>query len=90
MSAVFDKPSVWQRIKPVLTGFDGPLLVAMLLLGAAGLLTMYSAGFDSGTRFVDHGRNMLLALVVLFVVAQVSPQTLMKFAVPLYPSAWRC
>jgi len=84
MNSVYDKPSVWQRIRPVLTGFDGPLLVAMLLLGAAGLLTMYSAGFDAGTRFVDHGRNMLLALCVLFVVAQISPQTLMKFAVPLY------
>ncbi|MBC7730615.1 MAG: rod shape-determining protein RodA [Bacteriovorax sp.] len=84
MSSVYDKPSVWQRIRPVLTGFDGPLLVAMLLLGAAGLLTMYSAGFDAGTRFADHGRNMLLALCVLFVAAQISPQTLMKFAVPLY------
>jgi len=84
VSSVFDKPSAWQRIKPAFTGFDGPLLVAMLLLGAAGLLTMYSAGFDAGTRFVDHGRNMLLALVVLFVVAQISPHTLMKFAVPLY------
>ena len=84
MSSVYDKPSAWQRIRPVLTGFDGPLLVAMLLLGAAGLLTMYSAGFDAGTRFVDHGRNMLLALVVLFIAAQVSPHTLMKFAVPLY------
>ena len=84
MSSVFDKPSAWQRIKPVFTGFDAPLLVAMLLLGAAGLLTMYSAGFDAGTRFVDHGRNMLLALVALFVVAQISPQTLMKAAVPLY------
>jgi rod shape determining protein RodA len=45
---------------------------------------MYSAGYDHGTRFVDHGRNMLLALIVLFVVAQVSPLTLMKLAVPLY------
>jgi rod shape determining protein RodA len=84
MSAVFDKPSPWQRLRPVFTGFDGPLLVALLLLGAAGLLTMYSAGFDAGTRFVDHGRNMLLALGVVFVVAQVSPQTMMKFALPLY------
>ena len=84
MSSVYDKLSVWQRIRPVLTGFDGPLLVAMLLLGVAGLLTMYSAGFDAGTRFGDHGRNMLLALCVLFVVAQIPPQTLMKFAVPLY------
>ena len=84
MSAVFDRPSTWQRIRPIVTGFDGPLLVAMLVLGAAGLLTMYSAGFDAGTRFADHGRNMLLALGVVFVVAQVSPQTLMKLAAPLY------
>ena len=84
MSAVFDRPSPWQRIKPVVSGFDIPLLVAMLLLGATGLLTMYSAGFDAGTRFSDHGRNMLLALGVVFVVAQVSPQTLMKLAAPLY------
>jgi rod shape determining protein RodA len=45
---------------------------------------MYSAGYDHGTRFVDHGRNMLLALLVLFVVAQVPPQRLMALAVPLY------
>ena len=84
MAAVFDKPSLWQRIQPVFTGYDGPLLFVMVVLGAAGLVTMYSAGFDAGTRFVDHGRNMLLALVVVFVVAQVSPQTLMRLAVPLY------
>ncbi len=84
MSAVFERRSLWRRIKPVFSGFDLPLIVAMLLLAAAGLVTMYSAGFDSGTRFVDHGRNMLLALGVIFVVAQVSPQTLMKAAVPLY------
>ena len=84
MSAVFDRPSPWQRIKPVFSGFDGPLLLAILLLGVAGMVTMYSAGFDSGTRFVDHGRNMLLAAGVIFLVAQVTPQTLIRFAVPLY------
>jgi rod shape determining protein RodA len=84
MSAVFDRPSPWQRLRPIFVGFDIPLLIAIFLLGGAGLVTMYSAGFDAGTRFVDHGRNMLLALGVIFVVAQVSPQTLMRFAVPLY------
>ncbi len=84
MNAVFDRPSPWQRIRPVFSGFDIPLLLAMLLLGTAGLITMYSAGFDSGTRFPDHARNMALAIGVLFVVAQVPPQTLMKVAVPLY------
>ncbi|HEX6705034.1 MAG TPA: rod shape-determining protein RodA [Albitalea sp.] len=84
MSAVFDKPSLWQRVRPVFTGFDGPLIIAMVWLGAFGLVTMYSAGYDHGTRFVDHGRNMLLALGILFVVAQIPPQRLMALAVPLY------
>ena len=84
MSVTFDQPSPWQRIRPIFSGFDVPLLIAILLLATAGMLTMYSAGFDSGTRFVDHGRNMLLAAGVIFLVAQVTPQTLMRFAVPLY------
>ncbi len=84
MSTTFGAPTPWQRLKPVFTGFDGPLGFAVLLLAVAGLVTMYSAGFDHGSRFVDHGRNMLLALLVLFVAAQISPQTLVKFAIPLY------
>jgi len=84
MNGTFDKPSVWQRLVPVFTGFDAPLMVAMLLLAGAGLVTMYSAGFDHGTRFVDHGRNMLLALGLLFLASQVPPQKLMALAVPLY------
>ena len=84
MNSVFESPSLWQRAKPVFTGFDMPLLVVIVLMGVAGLVTMYSAGFDHGTRFVDHGRNMALALLVLFVVAQVPPQRLMALAVPLY------
>ena len=84
MNAVFDKPSLWQRVRPVFTGFDGPLIFAMLWLAGFGLVTMYSAGFDHGTRFVDHGRNMLLALAILFIVAQVPPQRLMSLAMPLY------
>lgn len=84
MSAVYARPSPWQRIRPVFSGFDLPLLLAVLLLAAAGLTTMYSAGFDSGTRFPDHARNMVLAVIVMFTISQVTPQTLMKAAVPLY------
>ena len=69
MSAIFEKPSLWQRIKPIFTGFDGPLLMALLLLAGAGLTTMYSVGYDSGTRFADHARNLLFVLGVIFVVA---------------------
>jgi len=80
----FENPTPWQRIKPVFSGFDGPLLWAIVLLAGAGLVTMYSAGFDHGTRFAGHGRNMLLGLAVLFVAAQVPPHQLMRLAVPLY------
>jgi rod shape determining protein RodA len=47
-------------------------------------VTMYSAGFDHGTRFVDHGRNMLIALAIMWAVSQVPPQRLMALAVPIY------
>ena len=84
MAAVFDKPSVRQRLSPMLQGFDGPLAFAVFLLACAGLLTMYSSGYDHGVRFYDHARNMVLAGAIMFVVAQVPPQRLMSFAVPLY------
>ena len=84
MAAVFDKPSLWRRIIPLFSGFDALLFVAVLLLAGAGLLTMYSSGFDHGTRFNDHGRNMMIAASIMFVVAQIPPQRLMTIAVPLY------
>ena len=84
MASVFDKPSVWRRIAPWFHGFDGPLAFAVFLLACAGMLTMYSSGFDHGTRFEDHGRNMLIAAAIMFVVAQIPPQRLMALAVPLY------
>lgn len=84
MRTALDQPRWYQRILPLFQGFDGPLSLAILLLAFAGLITMYSSGFDHGTRFVDHGRNMLIAGTILFIVAQVSPQRIMSFAVPIY------
>ncbi len=84
MSATFKNPSLWHRVTPWFRGFDGPLAFGVFLLACAGLLTMYSSGFDQGSRFEDHGRNMLLAGAILFVVAQIPPQRLMTLAVPLY------
>ena len=69
MNSAFAKPSLLQRVLPVFSGFDGPLLAALVVLSIAGLVTMYSVGFDHGTRFVDHGRNMVLAACILFLMA---------------------
>lgn len=84
MTAVVNQPSLWQRLKPIFSDFDWPLCLAIGLLAAGGLVTMYSVGFDHGARFADHARNMALAAALLFLLAQVSPQRLMMIAVPLY------
>ncbi|PZP30690.1 MAG: rod shape-determining protein RodA [Roseateles depolymerans] len=81
---VLSKPSLLQRLRPWLSDFDLPLLLAVLWMCAWGLICMYSAGYDHGTRFVDHARNMVLALGLMFIVAQVPPQKLMALAIPLY------
>ena len=84
MIAVVERPTLWQRLRPVFAGFDVALTCGMLVLCAFGLITMYSAGFDFDNRFTDHARNMALAFVIMVLVAQVSPQRLMQVAVPLY------
>ena len=84
MSVAFDKPSLWQRIKPVFQGFDLPLILIAVMMCGIGLVNMYSVGYDNGTRFTDQSRNMLLAAGMLFIVAQIPPQRLMSLAVPLY------
>ena len=84
MPRVIEKPSWTSRLLHLFEGFDGPLAFAVFVLACAGLLIMYSSGYDHGTRFVDHGRNMLIAGTIMFVVAQIPPQRLMTFAVPIY------
>ena len=84
MNSVFDQPPWWHRIRPWVAGYDAMLVACVLVLMALGLVTMYSAGFDHGSRFVDHSRNMMLALLLMLVVGQVPPQRLAAMAVPLY------
>ena len=84
MATTFGKPSLQQRIVASLQTYDGPLLLAALILALIGLITMYSAGADHGTRFVGHARNLLIAAVVMFAVAQIPPQRMMALAIPMY------
>ena len=84
MAQRFGSVSLRKRLAPWFSGFDGPLAFAVFMLACAGMLTMYSSGWDYGTRVEDHARNMLIAAFIMFVVAQVPPQRLMALAVPLY------
>ena len=74
-------PRLWLR----LTGnIDGSLLLITGLLMLAGLATVHSATYDSNDRLIDQAVNMSIGLVVMWSIAQVPPQKLMRFAVPLY------
>ena len=84
MGTQIGKYSVFQRITPLVKGFDTVLGFAILLLSIVGLLTIYSSGYGEGQRFLDHGRNLLIACAIMFVVAQIPPQRMMSLAVPIY------
>ena len=84
MNTVIQKQTLIQRVNMWLDGFDGPLAFAVFLLACAGLVIMFSSGYDHGTRFADHARNMLIAAFIMFVAAQIPPQKWMSLAVPLY------
>jgi rod shape determining protein RodA len=84
MAVVIETPPLWRRIAPVFQGFDGPLLLIVGFMFLLGMGVMYSVGYDVPGRFEMHGRNMLIAIGVMFVFSQLPPQKLMALAVPLY------
>jgi rod shape determining protein RodA len=64
---------------------DGPLMVALILTVSLGLTVVYSAsGGGPLDRVLGQSRNLAIALVALWVVANVPPQALMRLAVPIY------
>jgi len=84
MAVVIEKPTLLQRVLPFLRGFDWPLIAIVLFMAAFGLVTMYSVGFDHGSRFAQHSRNMLIGAGVMLVFSQIPPQRLMSLALPVY------
>jgi rod shape determining protein RodA len=79
-----ERRPVWPIIKHYFTVFDGPLALIVFLILSVSTVTMYSAGFDFAGRIEDHLRNILIAFVVMWIAAVLPPQTLMRFAVPVY------
>lgn len=63
---------------------DGLLLLALLLLMSVGLLVLYSASGGSLQMTLAQGYRFLLALAVMFVVAQVPPRYMKRWAPAAY------
>jgi rod shape determining protein RodA len=75
---------IWER----LTGkMDAYLLAFALTIGALGLITLYSASNESWPRLMSQTGKFGIALLVMWMVANVPPQMLMRAAVPLYAVA---
>jgi rod shape determining protein RodA len=74
-----------RRIGRLLTEhIDGPLLGAVLLLMGVGLMVLYSAANAGWTRVSGQMMHMLVALAVMWVVANVPPHLLMRLALPIF------
>jgi len=75
---------LWQTIKPHLTVFDGALSLIIFLIVSVGIVTLYSAGMNFSGRVEDQLRNILIAFIVMWIAANMSPQMLLRSAVPIY------
>ncbi len=63
---------------------DGPLLALVTCLLVLGLATLYSAAYQAPGRVGAQALNVLLALVLMWVAAQVPPQVFMRYALPAF------
>jgi rod shape determining protein RodA len=80
----FERRTPLELIRPYVLVFDRALLTATALVMLISIAIQYSAGFDFPGRFEGHVRNLLIAIGVMWVMALVPPNQLMRIAVPLY------
>jgi rod shape determining protein RodA len=63
---------------------DGPLFLTVCGLLLLGLMTLYSSSYEMPGRVASQAVNILIALAVMWIAAQIPPQALMRFALPAY------
>ncbi len=69
---------IWHRFAD---GLDGPLMLILGLLMLCGLAAIYSA---SPNHFFAQLANLAVAFTVMWLMAQVPPQKLQNFALPVF------
>ena len=65
-------------------GIDATLLVLLFALSMLGFAALFSASYDTPGRVVNQLVSLTIALVAMWLTAQIQPQTLMRLAVPAY------
>jgi rod shape determining protein RodA len=86
LTMINDAPlmSIWRRAKPYVSVFDPALSIILALLATLSLVTLYSAGYDFPGRFEGQVRNFIAAFLMMWFIANLSPQKMMRFAIPVY------
>ena len=77
-------PSVRRLGRFFMGHLDGPLLGAVLILMGVGLVVLYSASNASLMRVSTQLVNIMVALGVLWLFANIPPHYLMRLSVPVY------
>jgi rod shape determining protein RodA len=68
----------------VFEGIDATLLWISFTLVALGLVTLFSASYETPARVTAQLVNLTVGVTAMWITAQLSPQTLMRIAVPAY------
>ncbi|MDR3300006.1 MAG: rod shape-determining protein RodA [Candidatus Accumulibacter sp.] len=77
-------PTIQRFRKRLAENIDAPLLAVALAIMGFGLATIYSATVYANGRTLAQLMNLGVGLAAMWLVAQLPPQRLMRFAVPLY------
>ena len=63
---------------------DSFLLGIALSIAGVGLITLFSASDQSVARLTNQAASLAFALMLMWIVANIPPQTIARAAVPLY------
>ncbi|WP_095498777.1 rod shape-determining protein RodA [Paraferrimonas haliotis] len=73
------RPNLWYRLH-----IDVPLMLGLLALLGFSLMAVYSAGGENVALLERQATRIALSLGVMFVVAQINPEILKRWALPIY------
>jgi rod shape determining protein RodA len=75
---------LWMRLRPLVAVLDGPFISLFLGIATLSCLIQFSAGYDFDGRFMGHIRNLGIAMLIMWVVAHITPGQFERVALPLF------
>lgn len=79
-----ERRSLWRRAKPYLAVFDPTLMTIVVALLVTSLVTLVSASMGIPGKMEDQVRNIVMSFLTMWIVANISPQNMMRIALPAY------